>query len=264
VITGGSQGCGRATALMFAKKGYNVVVAAREPTRLADVALEVGQVAVPARAQAGWGMPTDITNSDDVAALAAAVEERYEQVDILINNAGVCLTGSLKDTSMEDMSNQINVNFMGAVAMTKAFQSMIESSKGSIVFVNSFGGVMPLKNMTAYTASKYALAGFGDALRYEMKDKQVHVAQVHPGVINSNFMERAEFRGKEATEARDRMTEMLKGGGIVQQPEEIAQAVVDAVEGKKDEIIVGAAFNALVKGYRLFGTNPFAMGPSMQ
>jgi short-subunit dehydrogenase len=73
---------------------------------------------------------------------------------------------------------QMNVNVLGAVAVTKAFQPALEASRGVICCVNSFGGVMPLKNMTAYTASKFALAGFADALRYEMTSKGVHVAQV--------------------------------------------------------------------------------------
>ena len=72
----------------------------------------------------------------------------------------------------------MNVNVLGAVAVTKAFQPALEASRGVICCVNSFGGVMPLKNMTAYTASKFALAGFADALRYEMTSKGVHVAQV--------------------------------------------------------------------------------------
>lgn len=119
---------------------------------------------------------------------------------------------------------------------------------------------MPLKNMTAYSASKYALAGFADALRYELKESDVHVAQVHPGVINSNFMERAQFVGDDADAARNRLEQTLKGGGVVQKPEDIADAVWSAVDCKKDEIVVGLVFQALVNSYRLTGLNPFGLG----
>lgn len=260
VITGGSQGCGRATALKFAEKGYNVVVAAREPERLEAVAREIMQIGSQ-REGSGLAIAADITDPKSVEHLAKTIIDQYESVDVLINNAGVCCTGPFADTTMEDWRNQMNVNVLGAVAVTLALLPKIEESKGSIVCVNSFGGVMPLRNMTAYTASKYALAGFADALRYELKEKGVHVAQVHPGVINSDFLERAQFRGGEGEMAKKNMEVMLASpmGGFVQKPEEIANAVIDAVQFKKNEIVVGAFFKAAVAGYRLSGANPFGM-----
>eukprot|EP00951_Prasinocladus_malaysianus_P021145 scaffold174475_cov36-Prasinocladus_malaysianus.AAC.2 len=109
--------------------------------------------------------------------------------------------------------------------------------------------------MTAYCASKYALAGFADALRYEMRPKGVHVAQVHPGVIDSDFMERAQFRGENAEKQRAQMESMLGSGmgGVIQKPEEIASAVLRAVECRQDEIVVGPVFKAAVQAYRLTG-----------
>eukprot|EP00242_Pyramimonas_sp_CCMP2087_P014794 CAMPEP_0198207456 /NCGR_PEP_ID=MMETSP1445-20131203/10902_1 /TAXON_ID=36898 /ORGANISM="Pyramimonas sp., Strain CCMP2087" /LENGTH=320 /DNA_ID=CAMNT_0043880491 /DNA_START=61 /DNA_END=1020 /DNA_ORIENTATION=- len=214
VITGGSQGVGKQTALLFAKKGYNVVVAAREPTRLQEVAQLVRGIAGSGksgeREQSGMAVVTDITNPESVEELASAVAAQYESVDVLVNNAGVCCTGSFAETTLDDWNSQMQVNCLGAVAVTKAFLPLIEASRGAIVNVNSFAGVMPLRNMTAYTASKYALAGFTDALRYEVAPKGVHVAQVHPGVIKSDFMERAQFRGEGAAAARENMTKMLE------------------------------------------------------
>lgn len=257
VITGGSQGCGRAAALKFAGKGYNVVVAARAPERLEAVAEEI-MLKSNNKAGAGMAVATDITDPESVKQLAERVCETYESVDVLINNAGVCCSGPFADTTLEDWNNQLNVNCMGAVAVTQAFLPKILESRGSIVCVNSFGGVMPLRNMTAYTASKYALAGFTDALRYELAPKGVHVAQVHPGVINSDFLERAQFRGDAAEKTQQTMSKMLNSG-FAQKPEEIADAVIEAIETKKNEIVVGAFFKAAVGAYRLTGANPFAM-----
>lgn len=249
------------SALLFARRGYNVVVAARQPERLDAVAAEVTALAGASRPHAALAVPTDITDAASVSSLAEAVVARYESVDVLVNNAGVCCSGPFADTTLDDWHAQMSVNCLGAVAVTKAFQPAIERSKGVICMVNSFGGVMPLKNMTAYTASKYALAGFADALRYEMSGKGVHVAQVHPGVIASDFLERAQFRGDEGEAARERMDQMLSNGmpGVVQKPEEIADAVWTAVDGRKNEVIVGAVFNAAVAGYRLTGANPFGI-----
>lgn len=164
---------------------------------------------------AGLAIATDITDLESVRRLAEEVAETYESVDVLINNAGICLNGPFADITMQDWCGsrvvyirlvccgpgrlvlltkshlllrhmQMNVNCLGAVAVTLAFLPKIEASKyvafipatvrgrcslalplilknadcrGSIVCVNSFGGVMPLTRMTAYTSSKYALAG---------------------------------------------------------------------------------------------------------
>ena len=101
-------------------------------------------------------------------------------------------------------------------------------------------------------------SGFSDALRYELAPKGVHVAQVHPGVIDSDFLERAQFRGEAAAKTQETMSKMLSSG-MAQKPEEIADAVIEAMERKKKEIIVGPAFQAAVGAYRLTGANPFAM-----
>eukprot|EP00238_Polyblepharides_amylifera_P009968 CAMPEP_0196587144 /NCGR_PEP_ID=MMETSP1081-20130531/56566_1 /TAXON_ID=36882 /ORGANISM="Pyramimonas amylifera, Strain CCMP720" /LENGTH=287 /DNA_ID=CAMNT_0041909247 /DNA_START=481 /DNA_END=1344 /DNA_ORIENTATION=+ len=260
VITGGSQGCGRATALLFAEKGYNIVVAAREPERLQSVVDQVNKIT---GLNKGLGVPTDITSEASVANLVREVTSQHESVDLLINNAGVCCSGPFKDTTMSIWQNQIAVNCLGAVAVTQGLLPQLEASKGTVVFVNSFGGVMPLNNMTAYTSSKYALAGFADALRYEMEPKGVHVAQVHPGVIKSDFMERAQFVGDKSAAAKDNMNSMLESGmgGVVQTPEQIAEAVWEAVIKRKKEIVVGPFFKTAVQTYRTTGINLFGMAP---
>lgn len=139
-------------------------------------------------------------------------------------NAGVCMTGRLEHCSVQDYKDQMDVNYFGAVQMTKAFLPALKLSgrqdrKPALVFVsrnggqgqgavgqsptaaapvtqvNSFGGRLALANMSAYTASKFALAGFADSIRGELAQDGIHVAQVQPGVIKSNFMERAQWRG---------------------------------------------------------------------
>merc|ERR1719262_726439 len=113
---------------------------------------------------------------------------------------------------------------MGAVRMTKALLPALKASKGTIVNVNSFGGVIPLSGMASYSASKFALAGWSEALRTELEPAGVHVAQVHPGIINSDFMERASF---EKDNMANFMREALKAPVGVQKPEEIAAAVLE-------------------------------------
>lgn len=265
VITGGSQGCGRALATLFAQEGYNVVLAARAPERLEAAALECSSIAGNATHLA---VPTDVTKEQDVQKLADTVLAQYDSVDVVVNNAGVCLRGTLDATTAQDFQDQMAVNFIGPMLVSKAFTGALKQSaqrkdkgpKPTLLMVNSFGGRMPLKGMSAYTASKFALAGFTDSIRAELAADGVAVVQVHPGVVASNFMERAQFRGDTAEQDSKQMAETLAGGsGIVQTPEQVAQACMTAYKKGQKEVVVGLPFKLLYSAYNTFGLNPFAM-----
>ncbi|MBD2311444.1 SDR family oxidoreductase [Desertifilum sp. FACHB-1129] len=248
LITGASQGSGKATALLFARKGYNVVLAARQADRLESVAQAVREIGVSALA-----IPTDVSQIEAVQKLVEQSLGFYDQIDVLVNNAGICLTGEMANTSLEDWQQIMNVNFWGYVYTIQALlPHFLERQQGTIVNVGSFGGKMPLPNMTAYCASKYAITGMTETLRLELTPKAIHVGIVHPGIINSDFLERAVFKGTETDtqKGRQRMQEILQGP-IVSQPEEIAQAVWDVVRFKVDEKVVGPIMVA-TEAYRLF------------
>jgi short-subunit dehydrogenase len=117
--------------------------------------------------------------------------------------------------------------FMPVLAMTAKVKNLL---KPSFMVVNSFGAVVPLKYMSAYCASKYALHGFTECLRMEADAMGVHVGTVHPGVVNTNFMERAKFVGANAEEDRRTMQQVLKSP-MAQRPEDVAQAVWDSATG---------------------------------
>ena len=272
VVTGGSQGSGRAAALRFAREGYNVALCARTPETLAATAREVQGALRPHDGPGGsaadlrvLAQPTDMACAESVDAFVAAVGERYESVDVLVNCAGVCLSGEFESTTEEDWDAQYQVNLMSAVRSCRAFLPALRETRGAIVNVNSFGGKIPLKGMSAYTATKFALDGFSQSLALEVAADGVHVAQVHPGVIASSFMERAQFRGERGAKAQGAMKEMLGGGGsgsaIVQTPEQIADAVWQAAERKKAEVVVGAPFKLAVGLYQYVGVNLFGMQP---
>ncbi|MBE9077976.1 SDR family oxidoreductase [Romeria aff. gracilis LEGE 07310] len=249
LITGGSQGSGRATALLFARKGYDVAIAARSPELLHQVADEITALGRQALA-----VPTDVTDPQQVQALVDKTRDRYGQVDVLVNSAGICLTGPSQHTSLEDWHKLFDTNFWGYLHTIKALlPHFIARRQGTIVNIGSFGGKMPLPQMTAYTASKYAVTGLTDALRLELAEHKIHVAAVHPGVIQSSFMERAMFRGADeqaSQAAQERMTSVLNMGWV-SQPEDIAKAVWEAVEKRKHEIVVGPIAIA-TEAHRLF------------
>ena len=245
LITGASQGTGRATALLFAQQGYDVVLAARRPDPLEQVAQEVsalGQRALP--------VPTDVGEAEAVQSLVEQAIAFAGSIDVLVNNAGICLTGPTEDTTLEDWNQILNTNLWGCIHTIQALlPQFLAQGQGAIVNVGSFGGKMPLPYMTAYCTSKYAITGLTDTLRLELRPKGIHVAIVHPGIINSSFMERAMFRGEDAADRQQQMQQALSSA-IASQPEDIAKAIWHAVNKTQTETVVGPVAIA-TEAYRL-------------
>ena len=219
VISGASQGTGRAMALKFARAGFNVVLAARSLEALQE-AEELCQAALkPGRA--AMAVPCDITSAESVQQLFDQVTARFTDVRVVVCNAGVCMTGEVLDTSMQDFQSQLDVNFLGHVSTVRTFLPQLLQQAGrsgptpTVCFVNSFGARVPLPDMTAYCAAKYALQGFADSLRLELTPAGVHVATVHPGVIRSDFRTRAQWRGSAAGGRRSTMDSQLASSTVV-------------------------------------------------
>lgn len=249
LITGASQGSGKATALLFARSGYDVVMTARQPERLAAAAESVQR-----EGNSVLAIPADVGDVQQVRSLVEKALDSCGHIDVLVNNAGICLTGAIEQTTAEDWQQLMNTNFWGCVnTIQELLPHFLSRKTGTIVNVGSIGGKMPLPQMTAYCASKYAVTGLTETLRLELAPQGIHVCAVHPGVINSDFLERAQFRDRSepAVELRrQQMSEMLKSNWV-SQPEDIAKAIWDAVKNKRSDVTVGPAFLAS-EAYRLF------------
>ncbi len=252
VITGASAGIGRATAFLLADKGYNLVLAGRQNDRLEAVALQIKELGGQALA-----IPTDVTDVKQVNVLVEKALDTYAQVDVLINNAGICMTAPMTQTSLEDWQKILNVNLWGYIYPIHALlPHFLSRQQGTIVNVGSFGGKMPLPNMTAYCTSKYAVTGLTETLRLELQPKGIHVCGVHPSVTNSDFLERAVFRGEGDTsteQMRHSMGEMLKSP-LASQPQDVAKVIGTVLENPQDEVVVGSGAIA---------TNLYRLAPSL-
>ncbi|MEO0687151.1 MAG: SDR family oxidoreductase [Cyanobacteria bacterium J06649_11] len=262
IITGGSQGIGKATALLFARKGYDLVLTARSPEILEATAAEVRSIGSKVLA-----IPCDVTKEEEVNSLVSQAVEYFGSIDLLINNAGVCMTGPVENTSLDDWKRVIDVNVWGYIHTIHAIlPHFLVQSAGTIINVGSIGGKLPLPEMTAYCTSKYAITGLTETLRIELKPKGIHVGAVHPSATNSDFMERAQFRGsseEEAEKRRQSMSSFLESPAA-SKPEDVANAVWDAVKYKKDEIVVGSG-SFMTAAYKFFpGLMQFAMQTSRQ
>lgn len=224
VITGASSGIGRATALEMARRGANVVLAARRADRLEQVGAECRALGVRTRI-----IVTDVTKEADCRRLI----ETAGEVDVLVNNAGFAIFSTVVDADPGDVREMIETNYLGAFHCTRAaLPQMLSRRSGTIVNVSSITGLMGFSRMSAYCASKFALTGFTEALRDEVIGKGVRVALVCPGTTDTEFFVKAE-RGKMPGASRL----MLAVG-----PDRVARAVCNAAEdGRYRRILPGLA-----------------------
>jgi NAD(P)-dependent dehydrogenase (short-subunit alcohol dehydrogenase family) len=186
VITGAGSGMGREMALIAARKGALLAVSDWNEQALAEtVDLLKGAGARELRSDV-----VDVADRAAVAELASAVVEQFGRVNMVVNNAGVTVTGDFEEMSYEDFDWIVGVNFMGVVNGTKEFlPHLIASGDAALVNISSLFGLVSMPGQTAYNATKYAVRGFTEALREEMliNGHEVTVTCVHPGGIKTGI-----------------------------------------------------------------------------
>jgi short-subunit dehydrogenase len=164
LITGASQGIGKATALLFAKNGYDLIITARTKDSLDSTAEQIKSYGRQVLA-----ITTDVSDRSAVEELVNLGIEQFSAIDVLINNAGICMSAPMAETSIEDWERIINVNLWGYIYTIKALlPHFLARKQGNIINVGSFGGKVPLPKMTAYCTSKFAITGLTETLRLEL------------------------------------------------------------------------------------------------
>jgi NADP-dependent 3-hydroxy acid dehydrogenase YdfG len=183
VVTGASSGIGEATARLLAGEGCNVVLAARREDRLKSLAAELGEGALAA--------PTDVTDPAACAALVARTVERFGSLEILVNNAGLGLYGSIPEGDPDDWRRMFDVNVLGVLYSTRAaVRHMLARGTGDIVFVSSLAGRrVPRADGTVYAATKHAVTAIAEGLRMDVHEKGIRVINVEPGLVRTEFPE---------------------------------------------------------------------------
>jgi short-subunit dehydrogenase len=237
LITGASEGIGRKTALLFAQKGYDVILAARHTESLNIVAKEVQSLGRQALA-----IPTDVTDVGQVKALVEGAIATFGHVDVLINNAGVYMSAPITAVSLEDWHNIIDVNLWGYIHLIHFLvPHFLHRHKGTIVNVGSIGGKIPAPNMVPYCASKYAVTGLTETLRVELEPRGIHVCGVYPNLVDSDFLKRAVFKGHNEAQAEKQRQQIqnILTTPLVSKPEDVAQEIWNVVKNSRSEAIVG-------------------------
>ena len=212
VVTGATEGIGRAIALALGARGARVAVCARTADRVNDLVGHLESAGVTA-----MGGSCDVSNQRGVSSFAERVLSELGTPDVLVNNAGMGHFGPLAELTVERFDETMGTNVRGIFLMTKAFlPSMLEAGKGHIVNIASLAGRTGFVGGTAYTASKHAVLGFPRSLMMEVRKQNIRVIAVCPDSVETPFF------GK-AGAALDNADRVL-------QPEDVASSVISALE----------------------------------
>ncbi|MFD8735863.1 SDR family oxidoreductase [Streptomyces sp. NPDC059618] len=235
LVTGAGSGIGRATALAFAAAGARVVAVDRD----AGAAARTAERCLPTGSPAAWAETADVGDEQAMEKLAARVAAEYGVVDVLVNNAGIGLSGSFLDTTPDDWRKVLDVNLWGVIHGCRLFgKQMAERGQGGhIVNIASAAAYQPSKALPAYSTSKAAVLMLSECLRAELAGRDIGVSAICPGFVNTNITSTARFTGVDAAEEKRRQKRSARLYGLRNYPpEKVADAILRAVV--RDEAVV--------------------------
>lgn len=238
VITGASSGIGRETALEFGRRGARVAAAARNQTALQTLADEISRLG-------GEPLPvvTDVSDFDQVSALASRAADRFGHIDTWVNNAAVSTYGTVEQMDAAELHRVVEVNLMGEIYGMKAALPHLRRSGGSIINVSSALGERAIPLQAAYCAAKHGIVGFGESLRLELKAEHspVRVVDVLPSSINTPLF----------SHARSKIGVKPKPVGPIYEPSVVAEAIIAAAKRPVRQVYAGFAGRLLAIGQRI-------------
>jgi NAD(P)-dependent dehydrogenase (short-subunit alcohol dehydrogenase family) len=228
LVTGAGSGIGRATAFAFAEAGARVVAVDRDAQGAARTAEMSRLIGSPE----AWAETVDVSDEQAMEKLAEKVADEYGVVDVLVNNAGIGLSGSFFDTTPEDWKKVLDVNLWGVIHGCRLFgRQMAERGQGGhIVNTASAAAYQPSKALPAYSTSKAAVLMLSECLRAELAGQGIGVSAICPGFVNTNITSTAHFVGVDATEEKRRQKKSARLYGLRNYPpEKVADAILRAV-----------------------------------
>lgn len=234
VITGAASGIGRALAVALARRRCNLALADVNEIGLSKT---VELVSVYATHVSKHRL--DVSDRQAVAAFPQDVLLHHQGIDILINNAGVAVGGAFDRVSEADFEWLFDINFWGVVRMTRAFLPMLKASDDAhIVNLSSLYGLISPPGQAAYSASKFAVRGFSNALRHELEGTRVGVTVVHPGGVATSIADNARLPdGVSQDEAAQQVAQTKSRLRLP--PEQAAEIVIEGIERRAKRILVG-------------------------
>lgn len=235
VITGAAGGIGRAIGVSLARRGCHLALADIDETGLAGTAELAREHGVRVSRHS-----LDVADRVAVAEFPDVVANEHGGTDVLVNNAGVAIGGRFEQVSDEDFEWLFEINFWGVVRMTRAFLPLLRASGDArVVNLSSIYGVIAPPEQAAYSASKFAVRGFSEALRHEVEGSGVGVTVVHPGGVATSIAEKARLpAGISEEEITQRLARYRK---LLRLPPEIAgETIVRGIERRQSRVLVGS------------------------
>ena len=225
VITGGSDGIGKALVAQFLALGAKVATCGRNENKLSLLATEFPSSNL-------FTAQVDVSKQDESEAFIKQVVDNWGRIDILINNAGISMRALVSEVSVQTLQNVMDINFWGTVYCTKAALASIKQNKGVIVGVSSIAGYRGLPGRSGYSASKFALNGWLEALKTELYASGTHVMWVCPGFTTSNIRNAALDKNAKA-QGESPMDE-----GAMMSSEQCATHIIHAIEKRKRSLVL--------------------------
>jgi NAD(P)-dependent dehydrogenase (short-subunit alcohol dehydrogenase family) len=230
LITGASSGIGLTTALYFAERGWNVAATMRDTSK-ANPALRNPQISL---------FTLDVTNADSIARAIADTLNRYEKIDVLLNNAGYGLFGPIEALAGQQIQQQFATNLFGLIGVTQGIlPAMREAGEGLIINISSIVGQFALPYASTYVATKFAVEGLSESMRYELEPFRIRVKMVEPGSIVTEF-----GKGSKQIAVSDPyrssmnkfLTVFAKGNSTGAKPEEVAKVIYRAANDSSNRL----------------------------
>jgi NAD(P)-dependent dehydrogenase (short-subunit alcohol dehydrogenase family) len=260
-ITGSSSGLGRATAKLFASRGWKVIATMRDPSKEKDLA-KISGIAL---------MSLDVTDPREIESVAEQVVASGG-VDVVFNNAGYGLAGPLEGLTDEQILRMVNTNMLGAIRTTKAFIAYFRE-RGAGLFINttSIGGLMTVPFNSIYHATKWALEGWGESMAFELNQFGISIKTIEPGGMKTDFFTRSFDTGHHS--AYDALVNKVMGiitdpkqMATYSSPEQIAEVVYEAATDGKDQLryVAGADGKAIYAMRLQLGEEAFRRAMAQQ
>ena len=233
LITGTSSGIGLATALLFARKGWQVAATMRQPEK--DVHLyKLENVRL---------FPLDVTQEDSIKAAVDAALQAFGSIDVVVNNAGYGAIGIFEKATNEQIQKQFATNTFGVMNVCRAIiPHFKQQRRGVIIDVSSMAASITFPMFSIYSASKFAVEGFSDALAFELKPFRIAVKSIKPGAIKTNFFESSmEVFTNEAIKGYERLEEVVlhnlnKVDAYSESPEMVARTIFKAATDGRNKL----------------------------
>lgn len=227
IVTGGTSGIGLACAEAFGSRGARIAITGRNKEKLQEAAVRLEKLGIEV-----FAIEADAAREEDNSRMAAQVVNKWGRIDVLINNAGISMRALFEKLQLDVFRQVMDINFYGTVYATKYCLPHILRVKGSVIGISSINGYRGTPARTAYTASKYAMQGFMEALRTEVMKRGVHVLVACPGFTASNI------RNVALTANGSQQGESPRDEEKMMSAEEVAEAIVKATQKRKRDLVL--------------------------